>query len=85
MTSRATEIEVKLLLFAIQRTTTFENLLAQRFAYASQDVSLQEPFYQNKSKLQNKYKNSVLFNPLHFIIYLQMAEVKEPRTKVQTR
>jgi len=39
MSNRAAEIEVKLLLFAIQRTTTFENLLAQRFAYANEEVS----------------------------------------------
>ena len=33
MASRASEIDVKLLLFAIQRTTSFEGLLAQRFAH----------------------------------------------------
>ncbi|KAK3728895.1 hypothetical protein QZH41_010187, partial [Actinostola sp. cb2023] len=38
MSSRASEIEVKLLLFAIQRTTTFENLLAQRFAYTAEEL-----------------------------------------------
>lgn len=31
MRTRAKEIEVKLLLFAIQRTTNFEGLLAKRF------------------------------------------------------
>lgn len=31
MRTRAKEIEVKLLLFAIQRTTNFESLLAKRF------------------------------------------------------
>ncbi|EDO37778.1 predicted protein [Nematostella vectensis] len=37
MSARAPEIEVKLLLFAIQRTTTFENLLVQRFAYTLEE------------------------------------------------
>lgn len=32
MRTRAKEIEVKLLLFAIQRTTNFEGLLAKRFS-----------------------------------------------------
>ena len=32
MSSRTSEIDVKLLLFAIQRTTAFEGLLAKRFA-----------------------------------------------------
>lgn len=32
MRTRAREIEVKLLLFAIQRTTNFEGLLAKRFS-----------------------------------------------------
>ncbi|XP_032234117.2 vacuolar protein sorting-associated protein 53 homolog [Nematostella vectensis] len=40
MSARAPEIEVKLLLFAIQRTTTFENLLVQRFAYTSEEENL---------------------------------------------
>ena len=38
MSARAQEIDVKLLLFAIQRTTTFENLLAQRFVHHSNQV-----------------------------------------------
>jgi hypothetical protein len=32
MRARAKEIEVKLLLFAIQRTTNFEGFLAKRFS-----------------------------------------------------
>jgi hypothetical protein len=32
MSSRTSDIDVKLLLFAIQRTTTFEGFLAKRFA-----------------------------------------------------
>lgn len=32
MRTRAKEIEVKLLLFAIQRTTNFEGVLAKRFS-----------------------------------------------------
>ena len=32
MRGRGTDIEVKLLLFAIQKTTAFEKMLAQRFA-----------------------------------------------------
>ena len=32
------EIDVKLLMFAIQRTTTFEGLLAQRFAHHYEEV-----------------------------------------------
>jgi hypothetical protein len=38
MTKRKVEIDVKLLLFAIQRTTNFETLLAKRFT----GVPLQE-------------------------------------------
>ena len=38
MTKRKVEIDVKLLLFAIQRTTNFETLLAKRFT----GVTLQE-------------------------------------------
>ena len=38
MASRAQEIDVKLLLFAIQRTTTFENLLAQKFIHDIYEV-----------------------------------------------
>jgi len=33
MSERRSEIDVKLLLFAIQRTTAFENFLDKRFAY----------------------------------------------------
>ena len=32
MKARAAELEVKLLLFAIQKTTSFEKMLAQRYA-----------------------------------------------------
>ncbi len=32
MKNKAAQLEVKLLLFAIQKTTSFEKLLAQRFA-----------------------------------------------------
>lgn len=32
MKERAAQLEVKLLLFAIQKTTSFEKVLAQRFA-----------------------------------------------------
>ena len=39
MTARVQEIDVKLLLFAIQRTTTFESLLAQRFVHQDFEVS----------------------------------------------
>lgn len=38
MTARVQEIDVKLLLFAIQRTTTFESLLAQRFVHHGYEV-----------------------------------------------
>ena len=38
MASRTQDIDVKLLLFAIQRTTTFENLLAQRFVHHNFEV-----------------------------------------------
>ena len=38
MTTRIQEIDVKLLLFAIQRTTTFESLLAQRFVHHGHEV-----------------------------------------------
>ena len=39
MAARMSEIDVKLLMFAIQRTTTFEGLLAQRFAHHYEEVS----------------------------------------------
>ena len=48
MSARAQEIDVKLLLFAIQRTTTFENLLAQRFVHHSNQVRQ----IKNKNKIQ---------------------------------
>ena len=38
MAARASDIDVKLLLFAIQRTTAFESLLAQRFADQTREV-----------------------------------------------
>ena len=38
MSTRTQEIDVKLLLFAIQRTTTFESLLAQRFVHHGHEV-----------------------------------------------
>ena len=50
MSARAQEIDVKLLLFAIQRTTTFENLLAQRFVHHSNQVRQMK----NKNKIQFK-------------------------------
>ena len=50
MSARSQEIDVKLLLFAIQRTTTFENLLAQRFVHHSQQVRQMK----NKNKTQEK-------------------------------
>ena len=39
MTARVQELDVKLLLFAIQRTTTFESLLAQRFVQHGYEVT----------------------------------------------
>lgn len=36
MEQRATDIDVKLLLFAIQRTTTFETFLVKRFSFSRQ-------------------------------------------------
>lgn len=36
MERRATDIDVKLLLFAIQRTTTFETFLVKRFSFSRQ-------------------------------------------------
>lgn len=49
MRTRAKEIEVKLLLFAIQRTTNFEGLLAKRFSGCTLGdgtvVSRSNPFY----------------------------------------
>ena len=35
MSTRSSELEVKLLLFAIQKTTTFEKMLAQHFSGSS--------------------------------------------------
>ena len=49
MSARAQEIDVKLLLFAIQRTTTFENLLAQRFVHHSNQVRQMR----NKNKISS--------------------------------
>ena len=36
MEQRTTDIDVKLLLFAIQRTTTFETFLVKRFSFSRQ-------------------------------------------------
>lgn len=36
MEQHATDIDVKLLLFAIQRTTTFETFLVKRFSFSRQ-------------------------------------------------
>ena len=36
MEQRPTDIDVKLLLFAIQRTTTFETFLVKRFSFSRQ-------------------------------------------------
>ena len=45
MHKRRLEIDVKLLLYAIQRTTNFENLLAKRFS----GITLESPNSNNKS------------------------------------
>ena len=42
MKERAAQLEVKLLLFAIQKTTSFEKLLAQRFANSVLQVEEQK-------------------------------------------
>lgn len=62
MPKRVTEIDVKLLLFAIQRTTNFETLIAKRFT----GVTLQENQVKYRSLLSDMqvyYKiNKLLFN-----------------------
>ena len=62
MSARAQEIDVKLLLFAIQRTTTFENLLAQRFVHHSQQVRQMK----NKNKTIKEMGIFIIFTECFF-------------------
>ena len=65
MEQRATDIDVKLLLFAIQRTTTFETFLVKRFSFSRQveevvSVAGKKLLVQRKLQKINK-----LFKPIH--------------------
>ncbi|KAF7990155.1 hypothetical protein HCN44_009890 [Aphidius gifuensis] len=61
MQKRKIEIDVKLLLYAIQRTTTFENLLAKRFTGITLENNVNATTATTSGKLnQSINKNSVL-------------------------
>lgn len=45
MARRVTEIDVKLLLFAIQRTTAFEQLIAKRYTGVTMNHHTKVPFH----------------------------------------
>ncbi|XP_067032870.1 vacuolar protein sorting-associated protein 53 homolog [Acropora muricata] len=74
MGSRAQEIDVKLLLFAIQRTTTFENLLAQKFIHDSYEDNEDSKEKTNKPK-QSKFLGIICrcFEP-HLHIYIESQD-----------
>uniref|UniRef100_A0AAR2LV84 Vacuolar protein sorting-associated protein 53 homolog n=1 Tax=Pygocentrus nattereri TaxID=42514 RepID=A0AAR2LV84_PYGNA len=77
MRTRAREIEVKLLLFAIQRTTNFEGLLAKRFSGSTLSdgtgkrpetpLESTNPFLEDESE-DNPKKPKAPDNPFHGII-----------------
>uniref|UniRef100_A0A8B9HH18 Vacuolar protein sorting-associated protein 53 homolog n=1 Tax=Astyanax mexicanus TaxID=7994 RepID=A0A8B9HH18_ASTMX len=72
MRARAREIEVKLLLFAIQRTTNFEGLLAKRFSgtwtvLGSEDES-EDNVSEKDEDLDRPKKPKAPENPFHGII-----------------
>jgi len=52
MSKRKSELDVKLLLYAIQRTSNFENLLARRFTGVTLEDSADIPGSSEKRKSQ---------------------------------
>lgn len=74
MASRTQDIDVKLLLFAIQRTTTFENLLAQRFVHHNFEEEGDAKERTNKPK-QPKFQGIIsrCFEP-HLHIYIESQD-----------
>lgn len=74
MTARVQELDVKLLLFAIQRTTTFESLLAQRFVQHG-DEEKGEPKEKGDKPKQSKFLGIIsrCFEP-HLHIYIESQD-----------
>ncbi|KAG2459520.1 VPS53 protein, partial [Polypterus senegalus] len=73
MRTRAKEIEVKLLLFAIQRTTNFEGLLAKRFSGSTLGDSPGQP---RKPKAQDNPFHGIIskcFEP-HLYVYIESQD-----------
>uniref|UniRef100_A0A8C9TD61 Vacuolar protein sorting-associated protein 53 homolog n=1 Tax=Scleropages formosus TaxID=113540 RepID=A0A8C9TD61_SCLFO len=78
MRTRAREIEVKLLLFAIQRTTNFEGLLAKRFSgctlndgvtkKADSPLDSTNPFFEDEQGEDSPKKPKAPDNPFHGIV-----------------
>jgi hypothetical protein len=56
MSKRKSELDVKLLLYAIQRTSNFENLLVRRF----NGVTLEDPS-DNHESLERKKSQVILY------------------------
>ena len=66
MEQRATDIDVKLLLFAIQRTTTFETFLVKRFSFSRQVEEVVSVAGKKKLLVQRKLqKINKLFKSIH--------------------
>lgn len=74
MTARVQELDVKLLLFAIQRTTTFESLLAQRFVQHGYEEK-GEPKEKGDKPKQSKFLGIIsrCFEP-HLHIYIESQD-----------
>ncbi|CAB3985678.1 vacuolar sorting-associated 53 homolog isoform X1 [Paramuricea clavata] len=78
MSSRTSDIDVKLLLFAIQRTTTFEGFLAKRFAGSLYETN-QESREAEKNKIAAAKESRFLglisrcFEP-HLHVYIQSQD-----------
>lgn len=74
MSTRTQEIDVKLLLFAIQRTTGFENLLAQRFVHHGYEDDEDKKDKAGKPK-QSKFLGIIsrCFEP-HLHIYIESQD-----------
>jgi len=61
MGKRRTEIDVKLLLFAIQRTTNFESLISKRFTGVTIQTAQVTKFRLNKLSLYSDFLKMITF------------------------
>lgn len=69
MAKRKNEIDVKLLLFAIQKTAAFENLLARRFTGVTITEGQEtKPKTESSKELTNASINDIEDTPFHNII-----------------